>query len=568
MQKALESAPNSGHTNNPYWLNNLGRAFADRFQCTGNLQDIDHAISHHQKAVESTPSGHAILPGQLNNLGIAYYDRFRYTSDLQDIDCAIFYHQTAVESTSFNNANLPAFLNNLGNAYVFRFAYTYNLQDIDHAISHIQKAVRFTSSDHPDLPHQWNNLGNCYLGRFNHTKNLHDIDQAISYHQKAVETTPSSHPDLPVCFTNLGTSYFHRFEHTGDLQDIDCAICHHQKAVESTPAGHAYLPSRLSYLGESYSARFQSTNYLPDAQQSIAFYRQSAQANGPQSIRLNSAIFAAFHSSVNDKPQCLNDFSLAIGLLSEVAGLEQTVHRRYVNLYHHQSGLVQSAVTLALYYDKPDLALEWLEQGRCLVWNQLNQLHTPIDDLRVRSSSLADRFVIVASALKSYGTRFSSILSPDSALTEHIHAQDSTRKHTILAAEYKQLLKEIRGLPDFHNFLQPPNATDLLSSLPSDGPVIIFNIDKLKCDALALIAGIEEPLHIPLKDFSLFDAVKLWSRLQSNLPKQRQEENGDRAGHPRTFPNLHFIFVLKELWEKVVHPVLKELGYSVSSSNY
>jgi hypothetical protein len=85
----------------------------------------------------------------------------------------------------------------------------------------------------------------------------------------------------------------------------------------------------------------------------------------------------------------------------------------------------------------------------------------------------------------------------------NIRLQDDTRNHTLHAAEYRQLLEEIRSLPDFNDFLQPPKAINLLSSLPSDGPVIIFNIHNTRCDALALIATIEEPLHIPLKDFSL-----------------------------------------------------------------
>jgi hypothetical protein len=40
------------------------------------------------------------------------------------------------------------------------------------------------------------------------------------------------------------------------------------------------------------------------------------------------------------------------------------------------------------------------------------------------------------------------------------------------------LPEKIRSLPDFNDFLRPPKAVNLLSSLPSDGPVIIFNIDN------------------------------------------------------------------------------------------
>jgi hypothetical protein len=259
----------------------------------------------------------------------------------------------------------------------------------------------------------------------------------------------------------------------------------------------------------------------------------------------------------------LIDFSLAISLLSEVAGLEQTIHRRYANLHGH-SGFVGSAVATALHHDKADLALEWLEQGRCLVWNQLNQLRTPIGHLCKRNPLLADRFIKVASALESYGAR-SALFTPSHAtFSEDIRLQDDTRNHTTHAAEYKQLLKEIRGLPDFHNFLQPPNTTSLLSSLPSDGPVVIFNIYKTRCDALALISGVDEPLHIPLKNFSLVQAESLQERLRSDLLNQLEAEDKDRATY-RISHNSPFSIslILEELWRKVVQPVLEALGYSV-----
>ena len=147
--------------------------------------------------------------------------------------------------------------------------------------------------------------------------------------------------------------------------------------------------------------------------------------------------------------------------------------------------------------------------------------------------------------------------------------QEHTRNHTILAAEYKQLLQEIRSLPDFDDFLQSPNITDILSSVPSDGPVIIFNVHKDRCDALALISGINKPLHITLDNFSLVEAMELQSSLQSNLLKQREVQDSDRAGRPCSFSHMPFMpFILKELWVKIVHPVLKALGYSVRSINY
>ena len=562
-QSVVESTP-SGHADLPRQFSNLGNSYTHRFERTGDLQDVDQAIFYCQSAVKSTPSGHTNLQIWFNNLGNSYARRYEHTGDLQDIDRAISHHQSAIESTPSGHTNLPSRFNNLGNSYVHRFGYTGNLQDIDHAISHHQSAVESTPSGHTDLPSWFSNLGSSYARRFGCTGDLQDIDHAISYHQSAVDSTPSGHTDLPSRFNNLGSSYARHFECTGDLQDIDHAISLHQSAVESIPSGHTRLANQFyNNLGNAYADRFKCTHYSPDIQNSIASYRRGAQVNGIPYIRLRCARLAAELSSVHDDSHCLSDFALAISLLSEIAGLEQTIHSRYVNIYG-LADLVGYAVATALRFNQADLALEWLEQSRCLVWNQLNQLRTPIDNLRMRNPSLADRFINTARALESYGTRsVLTIPSTPATFADDISLQNDTRHHTIHATEYRQLLEEIRALPDFHDFLRPPKSTDLLSSLPSDGPVIIFNIHKTRCDALALIAGTEEPIHIPLENFSLVQAKELQKILRFDLLKQREVEDQDRIPQ-RVRPNPSSMsFVLKELWCKLVRPILEALGYSV-----
>ncbi|KAF8817652.1 hypothetical protein BYT27DRAFT_7152779 [Phlegmacium glaucopus] len=452
--------------------------------------------------------------------------------------------------------------------FLRRFEETGNVDDITQVIFHYETAV----SSMPGiniLPAISYNLGNSYLDRFQRTGDLQDIELAISHHQNTVQSTRSGHADLLSPFNNLRTSYARRFECTGDLQDIDRAISHHQTAVGSTPSGCVDLPLCLKNLGKSYRHGFQCTHDFPDILNSAASYCRAVEANGIPSIRLQCAILAATISLVYDESHCLNDFARAISLLSEVTGLEQTIHRHHAN-HHDYFDLVGSVVATALCFNKADLALEWLEQGRCLVWNQLNQLRTPIGNLRIKNPSLANGFIQVAGALESYGIRSAlSIPSSHATLAEDIRLQDATRNHTIHATEYTQLLKEIRDLPAFHrrqhyfhDFLQPPKASDLLSSLPSDGPVIIFNIHKTRCDALALIAGTSEPLHISLENFSLKQAEQLQKTLQFGLLKQREVEDHDRMALRVRLDSASMLLILNELWCKVVQPILKALGYS------
>ena len=244
-------------------------------------------------------------------------------------------------------------LNSLGSSYLYRFERTGDLQDIDHSISHHQNALKSTPPGHVLLPVLFNNLGNSYSHHFKHTGDLKDIDHAISHHQSAVESTPPGHADLPAWFNNLGNSYLYRFKHNNDIQA-------HEEFRHLFTAKHSDFPDWFRN-GEILSTEDMN---ICDVQKAIASYRQAAQANGVPSVRMAAARQTVRHSSVFDDSHCLADFSLAVTLLTEVAGIEQTIHRRHANL-DNSYDLVKFAVATALRFDKPDLALEWLEQGHC-----------------------------------------------------------------------------------------------------------------------------------------------------------------------------------------------------------
>ncbi len=133
-------------------------------------------------------------------------------------------------------------------------------------------------------------------------------------------------------------------------------------------------------------------------------------------------------------------FSVAISLLSEVAGLNQTIHQRYLNLYG-QSEFVSSAVVAALGFGKYNLALEWLENGRCLVWSQLNQLKAQVNSLKIQHPILATQLIQAARALEIYGNCSVSFLKPSiQTISKTISQQKAIQKLTYFAAGYNNIL--------------------------------------------------------------------------------------------------------------------------------
>jgi len=571
QQRAVQLTPN-GHPDRPIWLHNLGMSLQSRFEHTGNVSDLTEAISNQQRAVQLTPDGHPGMPMRLHNLGMSFQTRFERTGDVTDLMEAISIQQRAIQLCPDGHRDIPAMLNNLGITFQSRFGRTDDVADLTEAISTQQRAVQLTPDGYPDMPMRLHNLGMSFQNRFGRTGNISDILEAISIQQRAIRLTPNGHSDMPTMLNNLGMSFQSRFGRTGDVADLTEAISIQQRAVQLTPDGHSDMPMRLNNLAISFRSRFEHTDDLSDILTATLTSQKSATALGTPSVRLKAAQMWAELSMIADNSQCLTAFGTAINLISEIVGMDSTIEQRQTYLMEISS-LTTSAASAAFTFGDVQKALEWLEQGRCLVWTQLNQLRTPLDHLRAHDQHLAQRFSDISRALDASGSRpGSKALHVDATLLEKISLQDEARLQIKLSREWSQLLDEIRRIPEFRNFLRPPLASDLLKHLPRNSIAILVNVHKDRCDALALISSSDTPVHIPL-DFTHDEASKLREHMRHFLSSHGVRMRGaDRAGRAvRDYDaekqsEIHF--VLKVLWLRVVRPILDGLAFSVSFSHF
>ena len=565
LQEAVHLSPHD-HEDMPMWLNSLGISFLLRFECMGDLSDLSEAVSSQQRAVQLAHDGHAHMPSLLSNLGSFFQSRFKRTGNLSDISEAILVQQHAVQLTSHDHAAIPSRLNNLGIFFQSRFTRAGDLSDISNAILAQQRAVQLTLNDHADMPSRLNNLGSFFQSRFTRVGDLSDISEAISSQQRAVQLTPKGHVDMPGLLNNLGSFFQSRFTHTKDLSDLAEAISILQRVVEFIPDGHPDMPSFLKNLGNSYQSRFEHTGDSPDYYTAIRLYQESAKILGPPSARLTAARHWAHLSKIHDKPAAMEAYAVAIDLISQIAGMDHAVEQRHTDLLDISKSTT-AAASVAFAQGESIKALEWLEQG-CLVWSQLNQSRTAVDDLHVSEPHLAQRFLHISSALESSGSRRRlGVLNTDAPMSQKMTLQDEAHIYIKLADEWNQLLEEIRNIPGFHKFLRPPQASELLGHTPPDGSIILVNVDQSRCDALALISGSTEPIHIPLTEFTYEQAFNLNLRLRKvlswNEDRLREENCAVRPAPDRRIKSdIHF--VLGVLWLEVVRPILEGLSYSVS----
>jgi tetratricopeptide (TPR) repeat protein len=554
QQAAVLLTPDS-HPDKPMCLNNLGISLESRFERLGNIDDVDGAITQQQAAVNLTPDGDPDKPIYLSNLGTSLRARFERLGNIDDIYGAIAQQQLVVHLTPDGHPNKPMYLTNLGIFLRSRFERLSNKDDIDGAITQQQAAIHLTPDGHPNMSMYLNNLGFSLLGRFERLGNIEDIDGAISQLQGAVRLTPDRHPEKPSRLTNLGNSFLGRFRRLGNVSDITQAIIQHQAAVDLTPDGHSKKPAYLANLGSSYGRRFFRFRHPQDVEAAISHLSTSAKSSvGTPTARFKAVERWISIAYLSGHPSSLSACECAFALIPLVAWLGLPIKGRHEHLIKIGE-MARHAAAIAISFGQYDTALEWLEQGRSIVWNQILQLRTPVDELRIVNSGLADRLVRVSRLLDRGVEQEGSLGS----------AEQNAQRYRALTREWELILEEVRSLPSFENFLKPPKVSRLMGAA-QNGLVVVLNMTDVRCDALALVSEIEEVIHIPLPNVTSKRVTEMRDALKDLLYSNGLRLRGDRAAQRWTEEDEsnNCKYILGELWNGVVKPVLDSLAFYVS----
>ncbi|KAG9083172.1 hypothetical protein FRC07_013995 [Ceratobasidium sp. 392] len=392
---------------------------------------------------------------------------------------------------------MPRLLNNLGNSWQSRFERLGDLADIDKAIACHTQSVQLTPHGHPDMPSRLNNLGSSWQSRFQRLGDLADIDKAIECYTQSVQLTPHGHPDMPGRLSNLGNSWQSRFEQLGDLASLDKAIECRVCAVQLTPEGHADWPRHLSSLGKCRIRRFQRLGDPSDLESARKYFKAGAEhtITDPRTQIGCARSWALCSVVVGLSP--LPAYQRAFALLPRFVWLGLPIQDRYATI-DKISDLAAEAAAWAVGENSHDLAIEWLEAGRSIVWSQILQLRTSFDDLAVIDPRLANRLKETAFKLETAGSRI------DTAESHPKHQADlesQARCHRRLAYLWEELLAKVRQLPGFHEYLLPRKSQQLKKAA-TDGPVVIINTHRSRCDALIVLPQCEDVVHVPLTTLS------------------------------------------------------------------
>jgi hypothetical protein len=339
-----------------------------------------------------------------------------------------------------------------------------------------------------------------------------------------------------------------------------------KQAVHLTPDVHANNPSFHTILGNCFEFRFQYFGDVEDSAAAILHFQHAAKSiTGSPSIRFDAALeWAHFALTVNDS-SILQAYTAALNLLPQVVWLGQTITTRHREL--SSIGVVANeAAAAAISAGQYNTALEWLEQGRSIVWGQLLHLRTPVDLLCDVDPTLAQEITQVSKALEHASNRNTDNQHLSTDVQHPISLEQAARNHHRLAEKWEALVAKVQDIPGFENFLQPKKFSQLLNAA-KNGPVVVINVDKNSCDALVLMPGLKNTIHIPLDHFSYEKASHLHQCMNQLLQSADVHTRDARAGRRvATSKEGGFESILSVLWSCVVQPVLSHLAFPVSCS--
>ena len=225
------------------------------------------------------------------------------------------------------------------------------------------------------------------------------------------------------------------------------------------------------------------------------------------------------------------------------------------------------AAAAAIHLGKFDLALEWLEQGQSIVWGQMLQLCTPLDDLHQHHPQEVNGLKKISCALESAGMAQNLIHSNSSEVAVSQTLEEAARAHHCLADEYDHIVKHIHSFPNFGDFLLPRKSASLCSAAIS-GPVVIVNAHTTHCDALILHSHSSRVCHVVLPglqasavhDMQLQSARLTWGANAFCRDYAPYSEDGLEGLQPGMSVKLSDI--LEQLWLHIVEPILHYLEVS------
>ncbi|KAG8718702.1 hypothetical protein FRC08_004609 [Ceratobasidium sp. 394] len=310
----------------------------------------------------------------------------------------------------------------------------------------------------------------------------------------------------------------------------------------------------LAGLGECFLDRYRRSHSATDVSESAAYFEQAARSQvGDPRDRAGAASQWAVASLKCQPQSSLEAYQYFMSLIPQVVWLGLAAQARYERIAD-VSKLTLEAATVAIHFQKYEQALEWLDQGRSIVWSQLLQLRQPLDELQNVDPALSEELVLIANELQSATALETFTMSGSEYQNPPEHA---AQRHRRLTEKWEELVYRAQSLPGMGDFLAPKKVYQLVVAARTRALVVVI-VHEAACNALVIRPGTTDVGCVLLKDLTLEKIAhasnKAYSQNAGRVRTDRKITNAKVDREPSS--------VLSFLWTSIAKPVLDYLEYT------
>jgi hypothetical protein len=348
------------------------------------------------------------------------------------------------------------------------------------------------------------------------------------------------------------------FDDPQEFERATGVVAQSTRSLDSADLDCAWLLQALGGLMETRHEMRQEHQGAAgtDLDQALHAYRIAAEAvQSPAADRLEAAAAAGSLAMANgDAGGALADFERAVRLLPWAAplGLPPT---DLEHLLASWPELVADSAAAALAAGQPTRAVELLEAGRAVIWQHLARIRTEFTRRQGVPTELGSRLDAIAAEL-GRPSPYASDRPAVQVLLDSLAGPERYRRverRLALAGEFARLIEQA-GLGEV---FEPPSFAELREAAV-DGPVVIVNISRFRCDAL-IVEHSGEPQLVPLLDLS-HDEVR--QRAEDFLAAWDLRDVDDDVARVNRFQVTRATAAW--LWARIAEPILDALGLAES----
>ncbi|KAG9312086.1 hypothetical protein JVU11DRAFT_7369 [Chiua virens] len=545
MEQALLDLRPEGHAHHTTILNNLGFSYSLYYDREGKLSDLNRAIEIGEKRLGLCPSGHPEHATALGWLSTFLYRMYLIQGNQKDLDMIIEMHQKRLDLCPPRHEDHATALGNLAVTLRLRYNEQGDMADLNRAIEMSQQNLDLCPSGHSGHGSALEKLAIALHARYTKLGNVADLNRAIELAEQRLELCPLGHPEHGPALYNLACSFSHRHNLLKSTSDGLRAYNLLKEALRIHPVHHqgfALIIDWLAYtiLQLNSSPGSQSSNqFLVKVEDAFETYKMVKTCGPAVSLDLWYTVQNWVrdaekynHSSV------LEAYQTSLNILDCFTSLQTSLDSRHQVLQARMANLANNAFSCAVWHNELQMAVEFLEQGRGILWNQLSRFDMSLAVLEGHGGKGQD--------LKNSFTRLSS------SLRNLTQGSGGTEPYWRVREEWQCVVDEIRCQEGLSRFLLPPHFDDLQRAA-EDGPVIIVNASTYGCDALIVLFD-RPSIHVPLENYPFEDVVRLCNRF-SELIQDPHAYGDNRECWLRS--------MLRELWDNVVEPIVDVLQNDV-----